>query len=210
MIIERSAGLQVRRALRLRQVTPARDQERADQAPERRRPGRSRGPIACRAHGRIRATSYLCLLARLRLAAARDGDRGEADRGARGRGDAERLPAAPLALRQRLVEAAPVPEPRLGAAEAAVTAFDRPARAVVPLDRGAGVVGDRALAADLEQAPALLRAFVVERLGELAALVERTAVAAVVDVLAVERLRAVRGGRAPAAGRTSGTARARR
>lgn len=53
---------------------------------------------------------------------------------------------------------------------------------------GAGVVGHRALAAELEQAPALACPFVVEGLCELALIVEGATVAAVVDTLAVEHL----------------------
>ena len=64
--------------------------------------------------------------------------------------------------------------------------LDREAGAAVPFRGRASVVGDRALAAELVEAPARLCAFVVEGLGELALLVERTPVAAVVNRLAEE------------------------
>ena len=89
---------------------------------------------------------------------------------------------------QGLVETAQVPEARFGATQAAVARLDREGYAAVPLQRGAGVVGHRALAAHFEQAPALARAFVIEALGEHAALVERAPVAAVVDGFAEEGL----------------------
>ena len=101
--------------------------------------------------------------------------------------------------RKRRVEAALVPEIRLRAAEAAMPRLDREGDAAVPFQRGAGVVGDRALAADLVEAPALARALVVEALGEQAPVVEGAAVAAVVDGVAEEGLRPARGDRVPAA-----------
>ncbi len=68
-----------------------------------------------------------------------------------------------------------------------MTGLDREAGSLVPFEGCASVVGDRAFAAELVKAPALARAFVVEGLGKFAALVERPAIAAVVDVLAEER-----------------------
>lgn len=67
--------------------------------------------------------------------------------------------------------------------------LDREARPGGPLHRRAGVVGDRPLAAEFEEAPALARGLTVERLCELATLVERAAIAAIVDGLPEERLR---------------------
>src|SRR5512143_2534125 len=89
---------------------------------------------------------------------------------------------------QRGVEAAGIPEVRLGAAEAAVAGLDREAGAAVPLGGGAGIVGGWSLAAQLIQTPAVACAFIVEGLGKLALFVEGAAVAAVVDGLAVEGL----------------------
>ena len=68
-----------------------------------------------------------------------------------------------------------------------MTGFDREARATVPLGRGTGVVCRRAFAAEFEQAPAGFRAFIIERVGEFALLVERAAIAAIVDCRAEER-----------------------
>ena len=59
----------------------------------------------------------------------------------------------------------------------------------VPAHRRAGVVGDRALAADLVEAVAHARAGVVELLDELAGVEVRPAIALVVHALAVEHLR---------------------
>ena len=64
--------------------------------------------------------------------------------------------------------------------------FHRPTGTGVPAHGGAGVVGARALAAQAVQAPALLRALVVEGLGEQALVIEGPAVAAVVDGLTEE------------------------
>ena len=126
-----------------------------------------------------------------------------------------RARAAPASCRparsgrgERLVEPAPVPEARLRAADAAVPGLDRERHAAVPFERRAGVVGDRALAAELEQAPALARALIVEALGEQAALVERPAIAAVVDRLAEEHFRPAQVRRAPAACRRQTAGRA--
>ena len=104
-----------------------------------------------------------------------------------------RHPAAMVAMfavgaDKRRVETARIPEVRLGATQAAVARLDREARAAIPFGRGAGVVGGRPLAAQFEQAPAVARAFIVEGFGELALIVERAAIAAVVDGLAVEGL----------------------
>src|SRR6516162_3882254 len=88
----------------------------------------------------------------------RGGSRRDADRCRAG----ERGRIAPVRRRQRLVEAALVPEVRLRAAQAAVPRLDREARAGVPLDRGARVVRRGALAAELVQAPAAARTLVVE------------------------------------------------
>src|SRR6056297_120326 len=96
--------------------------------------------------------SCLFLLLRLLLLAARQRGCGERCRGTGRRADADRLGVAPVSRRQRPVETALVPEIRLGAAQATVARLDRPAGALVPLQRGAGVVGDRSLAAQLVQA----------------------------------------------------------
>ncbi len=93
---------------------------------------------------------------------------------------------SPVGRRDRLVEAAAVPEIGLGAAQAGMSRLDREAGALVPLGGGAGVVGGRTLAAELVQAPALLRALVIKGFREQALVVERAAIAAVVDALAVE------------------------
>src|SRR5271166_6008233 len=91
--------------------------------------------------------------------------------------------------RQRPIEAALVPEVGFGAAEAAVARLDRERNAAIPFQCRAGIVSDRPFAADLVEAIAAPRAVVVETLGEFAPLIERAAVAAIMDRLAVERLR---------------------
>ncbi len=65
-----------------------------------------------------------------------------------------------------------------------MTGFDREAGALVPLHGCAGVVGRRALAAEFVQAPARFGTLVIEGLGELALLVERPPIAAVVNRVA--------------------------
>ena len=65
--------------------------------------------------------------------------------------------------------------------------LDREARALVPLDGCAGVVGRRALAAQFVETPARLGALIIESLGKLALLVEGPPVAAIVDRIAEER-----------------------
>ncbi|MEZ5729321.1 MAG: hypothetical protein R3E48_15800 [Burkholderiaceae bacterium] len=67
-----------------------------------------------------------------------------------------------------------------------MSGLDREGHPAIPLQRCAGVVGHRALAAQFVQAPALARTGVVEALGEQAAFVERAAVATVMDALAEE------------------------
>ena len=89
---------------------------------------------------------------------------------------------------QRRVETARIPEVRFRTAETAVPRLDREAGAAVPFGRGAGVVRGRSLAAQFKQAPAVARAFIVESFCKLALIVERAAIAAVVDGLAVEGL----------------------
>ena len=86
------------------------------------------------------------------------------------------------------VEPARIPEIRLRTAEATVAGLHRPGGAAVPFRGGTGVVGDRPLAAQFEQTPAVARAFIVEGFGELALIVERPPVAAVMDGLAEEGL----------------------
>ena len=122
-----------------------------------------------------------------RLLAAIEEGHGDARRDARGGSSGAGLQRTGR-HRQGLVETAGIPEIRLRATDAAVPRLDREGDAAVPFHRGAGVVGHRPLAAELEQAPAAARAFVVEGLGELALVVERPPVAAVVDRLAVEGL----------------------
>ena len=70
-----------------------------------------------------------------------------------------------------------------------MTGLDREAGTLVPLRRGTGIVGRGPLATQLVQAPALLRALIVEGLGEQPLVVERTPVAAVVNALPVKRFR---------------------
>src|SRR5512147_2217075 len=79
-----------------------------------------------------------------------------------------RLDAEGVDTGQAVVERALVPEAFLAAADAAVAAADREAGAAVPARGRAGVVGGRSLAADLVEAVALARAFVVPVLDELA------------------------------------------
>jgi len=64
-----------------------------------------------------------------------------------------------------------------------MSGLDREARATIPLQSCAGVVRSRAFAAKFVQAPALTSAFIIKGLGELAPLVERPAIATVVNVL---------------------------
>ena len=69
-----------------------------------------------------------------------------------------------------------------------MTRLDRETGAVVPFHCRAGVVSRGTLAAELEQAPALLRALVIEGLGKQTLVIERPAVTPVVHALTVEHL----------------------
>ena len=96
---------------------------------------------------------------------------------------------APAWRGQRAVETALVPEIRLSTAQTGMARLDRKAGAAVPFDRRAGVIGGRALASEFVQAPAIARALVIEGFCELALVVERAAVAAVVNRVAEKRQR---------------------
>ena len=82
-----------------------------------------------------------------------------------------------------IIEGALVEEVGFGAANAAVARLNRPGQAFVPADGGAGGVRDRALAANLVQAVAELRAFVIEVLDELTGVEVTAAIALVVPRL---------------------------
>src|SRR5664280_3897137 len=93
---------------------------------------------------------------------------------------------APDGAGERGIQAALVPESRFGAADAAMPGLDGKAGAAVPLNCCAGVVGRRPLASELQEAPAIACALVVERLGELALVVERPPVATIMNRIAEE------------------------
>ena len=78
---------------------------------------------------------------------------------------------------------------RIRAADARCTRLDRVAHALEPAHVAAGVVGLRSAAAELVEAPASLRTLIIVALGEHASIEERTAVARIVDAVAVELLR---------------------
>ena len=114
------------------------------------------------------------------------------DAGRRERADAEadlvgisELAIARQALRERCI----VPEIRIAAADARRAGLNRIAHALEPAQVAAAVVRLRPAAAELVEAPARFRARVVKVLGEHARIKERTAVARVVDAVAVELLR---------------------
>ncbi len=70
--------------------------------------------------------------------------------------------------RLALVESAPVPEAAAPSSRGRVARLDGEGQALLPLERGAGVVGRRPLAAQLVEAVARAGALVVEPVGELA------------------------------------------
>ncbi len=174
-----------------RAVLVARQQHRAREAPDDTDHHDGGGPEHRRAAREIEQRHERLFLLCLGLTAPGERCGGDADGCAGRRRSGRDVANVPQRrYRQCVVETALVPEVGLRATDAAVAGLDRKARPAVPLDGRAGVVGDRALAAELEQAPALARALVIEGLGELPAFVERPAIAAIVNALAVEGPRA--------------------